>query len=160
MSWLEFEVNVGKRDQVIRRIAAKVLQGVPPRRWDKSAVALFEWTRNNVRYTLDPVGVELFQKASTSVDIGIGDCDDQAIVLGSLLGCVGIPVMFRVISMKGSDKFEHVYILAGLPPNKPAKWLPLDPSRPESAGWELPAEQRGLLQDYEVDDYDPEDEGG
>ena len=157
ISWIEFEINVGKRDQAIRRIAAQVVKSVPPRQWDKSAVALFEWTRKNIRYTLDPLGVELFQKASRSLDIGIGDCDDQTIVLGSLLGCVGIPVRLRVIGLKGSDKFQHIYILVGLPPNQPTAWTPLDPSRPEKAGWELPESQRGLLQDYEVDDFDPEE---
>ena len=157
VSWIEYEINVGKRDQVIRRIAASVIKSLPPRQWDISAKALFEWTRKNVRYTLDPAGVELFQKASRSVDIGIGDCDDQTIVLGSLLQSVGVPVRLRVIGLKGRDKFQHIYLLFGLPPHAPQKWTPLDPSRPEAAGWELPDAERGLLQDYEVDDFDPDE---
>lgn len=156
ISWIEFEVNVGKRSPDVREIAAGVLRGVPPREYEKEATAMFEWTRKNIRYTLDPDGVELFQSTERSAQVGIGDCDDQAIVLGSLLQSVGIPIRLRVIGLKGSDKFSHIYVLAGLPPENPEKWLPLDPSVNFDAGWELPELERGLLQDYDVDDYDPE----
>ncbi len=156
ISWIEYEINVGKRLPEVREIAAKVLRGVPPREWKKEATALFEWTRKNIRYTLDPHGVELFQSTARSVQVGIGDCDDQAITLGSLLQGVGVPIRLRVIGLKGSDKFQHIYVLAGLPPDNPREWFPLDPSREFPAGWELPESERGLLQDYDVDDYDPE----
>ncbi len=110
-----------------------------------------------MRYTLDPQAVELFQSAERSEQVGIGDCDDQAIMLGALLSSVGFPVILRVIGLKGEKQFQHIYILAGLPPNAPAKWLPLDASRAEAAGWELPASQRGLLKDYKVTDFDPDE---
>ncbi len=156
ISWIEYEINVGKRLPQVRQIAADVLRGVPERNWKKEATALFGWTRKNVRYTLDPDGVELFQSAQRSTEVGIGDCDDQAITLGALLQSVGIPVRLRVIGMKGSDKFQHIYVLAGLPPDGPKEWFPLDASREFDAGWELPEEERRLLQDYDVDDYDPD----
>ncbi len=156
-SWIEYEINVGKRSPQVRQIAAGVLRSIPPRQWKKSAIALFGWTRDNVRYTLDPHNVELFQSTERSIAEGIGDCDDQAIVLGSLLQTVGIPVRLRVIGLKGSTQYSHIYVLAGLPPNNPSEWFPLDASRPEKAGWELPESDRGPLQDYDVDDYDPEE---
>lgn len=156
VSWLVYEINVGKRSPSVRQIAAGVVKKVPSREWKQEAVALFEWTRKNIRYTLDPNGVELFQSADRSLQEGIGDCDDQVIVLCSLLQCVGIPTRLRIIGLKGRKEFSHIYTLAGLPPEKPQIWMPLDPARPEDAGWELPAENRGLLQDYEVEDYDPD----
>lgn len=109
-----------------------------------------------MRYTLDPHNVELFQSTERSAELGIGDCDDQAIMLSALLTSVGIPVRLRVISLKGSKQFQHIYVLAGLPPEDPTKWLPLDASRPEKAGWELPETERGLLKDFDVGDFDPE----
>lgn len=156
ISWIEYEINVGKRNEDIREIAAAALRGMPPREWKKEATALFEWTRKNVRYTLDPHNVELFQSARRSAEVGIGDCDDQAITLASLLQSVGIPVRLRVIGLRGSRQFQHVYILAGLPPDAPREWFPLDASREFAAGWELPESERGMLRDYDVDDYDPE----
>jgi len=157
ISWIEYEINVGKRSPQVRQIAGQILRGRPPRKWEATAKDLFEWTRKNIRYTLDPQNVELFQSAERSVQVGIGDCDDQATMLSSLLLSVGIPVRLRVIGLKGSKQFQHIYVMAGLPPHAPAKWLALDASRAEAAGWELPEKERGLLRDYEVDDYDPAD---
>ena len=155
ISWIERELNIGKRSPQIRSIAASLIKNIPPRQWQKSAEALFFWVRKNVRYTLDPLDVEWLQSAERSVETGIGDCDDQTIVLGSLLLSIGLPIRLRVIGMKGSRQFQHIYILVGIPPHNPRNWIPLDPSRPENPGWELPSNQRGLLQDYEVDDFDP-----
>lgn len=156
ITWIEYEVNIGKRNPGVRQIAADVLKGTPPKDWKNSAKLLFEWTRTNIRYTLDPHNVELFQSAERSVQVGIGDCDDQSIVLASLLQCVGIPVILRVIGLKGQRVFQHIYVMAGYPPHDPKNWIALDASRSEAAGWELPENERGLLKNYVVDDYDPE----
>ena len=152
ISLLEDEIQQGKRDPNVRKIAGQVLKKVPSRDWKAEAIALFEYTRKVIRYTRDPAGVELFQSPARALDHGIGDCDDQVIFLGSLLQCVGYPIMLRVIGLRGSDSFQHIYIMVGLPPHDPAEYMPLDPSRPEPAGWELPESQRGLLQDYIVED--------
>lgn len=157
ITWIEYEINVGKRNPDVRQIAADVLRGTKPREWEKSAKALFEWTRKNIRYTLDPHGVEFFQSAQRSTEVGIGDCDDQSIVLASLLLSVGIPVILRVIGLKGQRVYQHIYVLAGVPPHNPKKWIALDASRDEEAGWELPESERGLLKNYLVDDYDPDE---
>lgn len=152
ISLLEWEIQQGKREADVRRIAGRVLKGVPSRDWDGEVNSLFDYTRKVVRYTRDPAGVELFQSPMRAKDHGIGDCDDQCIFLGSLLASVGYPLKLRVISLKGVNHFQHIYLLVGLPPHDPQKYMPLDPSRPEPAGWELPKEQRGLLQDYVVEE--------
>lgn len=154
ISLLEYEIQQGKRDPNFRQIAGKVLRksGVKPTDWEGEVKALFNYTRETVRYTLDPSGVELFQSPKRSMEHGIGDCDDQVIFLGCLLQVVGYPVKMRVIGLKGSDEFSHIYLLVGLPPENPTRFMPLDPSRPEDAGWELPENQRGLIRDYDVED--------
>jgi len=82
---LQEEINRGKRSWQVRQIAANVVRGVPSRDWEQEAKELFEWTRKKIRYTLDPDNVELFQSADRSIEVGIGDCDDQSIVLGVAL---------------------------------------------------------------------------
>lgn len=156
------EINRGKRDPNVRTIAAEVLSRkqdgkwiVPVRDYKGEAVALFHYVQDNVRYTRDTYGVELYQTAQRTGQLGIGDCDDMTILLGSLLQIVGLPVKIRVIGLKGQRVFSHVYLLVGLPPENPTAWMPLDPSRPESPGWELPSSQRGLKRDYEVQDQMP-----
>jgi hypothetical protein len=154
ISLLMEEIAQGMRDPNIRRIAGRELRkaGVESQDWEGEADAMFEYTRKAVRYTRDPRGVELFQSPPRSLDHGIGDCDDQVIFLGSLLLSIGYPIILRVIGLKGSNQFQHIYILAGLPPDNPTQFKPYDPSQPHPAGWELPEHLRGQLRDYEFDD--------
>jgi transglutaminase-like putative cysteine protease len=152
-----YEINMGKRDPRIHQIAASAISvkqnngqwQVEERNWDQEVDALFQYVRDNVRYTRDTYGVETFQKASRTLQLKVGDCDDLAILLGSLLQAVGYPVMLRVVGL-GGNYFQHVYVLAGIPPHNPQTWKPLDASRPEGPGWEI-REGVTLQRDYYVD---------
>ena len=87
-------------------------------------------------------------------DVTVSQCDDYSIVLGSLLGAIGYPVRLRVIRTHDAGlprgEFNHIYALVGLPPNAPQKWVPLDASVSEPAGWEAPREMVAEYKDYEV----------
>lgn len=158
IGWLSKEISDGKRDKDVRLLAGKILAGesgkfnVEARDWKGEVVAIFEYVRENVRYTRDIHNVELFQRPKRTLEHRIGDCDDMTILLGSLLMSVGYPIMIRVIGLKNTGTFQHVYLVVGLPPHDPKTWMPLDPSRPEKPGWELPKAQVGLKRDYEVED--------
>lgn len=156
ISYIEYQILQGKRSPDIRNIAGKALHAakVPSEAWEKEADVLFNFTRDNVRYTRDPHNVELFQSVERSLEHGIGDCDDQVIVLGALLQATGFPVVLRVIALKGSAQYQHIYLAVGLPPHSPTKYKPLDPSKPNPAGWEMPADQVGKSIDYVVGDGD------
>lgn len=162
IDYLINEINRGKRDPNVTKIAGSVLSvkrggqwAVPIRDYRAEAVAMFNYVRENVRYTRDPYNVERYSTARRTLELEIGDCDDMTILLGSLLQAVGLPIRIRVIGLKGQRVFSHVYLVVGLPPDRPASWMPLDASRPEEAGWELPASQRGLKRDYDVRDEMP-----
>lgn len=144
------EILAGKTDPRIRKLASEVLQGVPPRDWRGEAIAIFNFVRDNVRYTRDPHERELFQRPIRSLEFGTGDCDDLTILLGSMLQTVGFPVIITVVGI-ASDDFEHVYLRTGLPPDNPVEWMALDASRPEPAGWEVPENTVRVRQDYFVE---------
>lgn len=156
------EINEGRKEPDVRRIIAATLRGrkggagvwkVPPRAWRQEVNALYGTVIDNVRYTLDPHDLELFQSPSRTVQMGIGDCDDMVILLGALLRGAGYPCRIKVIGMAGSNEFSHVYLLAGLPPSQPTRWIALDPSREDHPpGWEFPPSKVGLKRVYEVDD--------
>jgi len=153
------EILDGKQDQDICKIASEVLSQkkdgqwvIPERDWKGEVGALFKYVRKNVRYTRDIANIEVFRRPGRTLELKIGDCDDMTILLGSLLGAVGYPVIIRVIGRRGMRVFEHVYLLAGIPPHDPTDWIPLDASRPEAAGWELPADQVGMRRDYLVEE--------
>ena len=131
---------------------------VPPRQWQQEVNALFDVVIKNVRYTLDPDGLELFQSPGRTLEMGIGDCDDMVILLGALLKGAGYPCRIKVIGMRGSGDFSHVYLLVGLPPASPSRWTALDASREDHPpGWEFPKAKVGRERIYEVDD---QEEGG
>lgn len=152
---LEGEIDAGKRDANIHSLAASILGRksggqwtVAERDWEGEIEAMFNYVRDNVRYTRDTTGVEVFRSPRRTLQLKIGDCDDLTILLGSLLQAVGYPVRVRVIGLRGTGTFQHVYLLAGTPPHDPKKWIPLDPSRPEGPGWEYPKSKVGLVRDY------------
>ena len=80
-------------------------------------------------------------------DVTVSNCDDGTILLGALLRAVGYPVKARVIQDNGSSTWSHIYLLVGVPPTGPKKWVPLDwsvyPFRP--AGWEAPGAKQVAL---------------
>lgn len=160
VSWILYEIAEGKRDALIRKLAGEILTGnskngqwaVKERDWEGEVSAFYHEVRRRVRYTRDIHQVELFQKPRRTLETRIGDCDDLTILLGSLLQSVGFPCLIRVIGINGSNDYSHVYIMAGVPPHDPKKYLALDASRPEGPGWEAP--NISIRQDYEV--VDPE----
>lgn len=158
ISYLEMEINEGKRLKRIRQIAGEILTAkdesgqwqIPERDWKGELAGAFNYVRNSVRYTRDIHDVELFQKADRTLELGIGDCDDLTILLGSILGNIGFPLIIRIISTEG-PVFHHVYLMAGIPPENPTEWVALDASQGEGIGWEV----AGIVkkQDYEVSTF-------
>ena len=143
LAWMIDEIEHGKRDPRVRKIAGDILTRktiagdweVPERDWDAEVDAVYRYVREKVRFTRDIHEVELFQKPKRTLEHAIGDCDDIAILIGSICQAVGYPVILRVIGLRGGP-FQHVYAMAGIPPHSPTKYKPLDASRAEGAGWE------------------------
>jgi hypothetical protein len=93
--------------------------------------AIYEFVQRKIRYTRDPFGMEgrdvaraIFPPDRTLRD-GIGDCDDQAVLVGALAHSVGHPVKLRGISQSGTS-FDHTYALAGVRTRKGYQWVPVD----------------------------------
>jgi len=93
-----------------------------------------------IRYVRDHIAVDQFHAADKLMRLKGGDCDDGTILLGAMLRSVGYPVKMRVIQDRASPTWSHIYLLVGLPPTNPNKWVPLDWSvYPfKNPGWEAP----------------------
>jgi hypothetical protein len=91
-----------------------------------------------IRYTRDHVDVDQYASARRTFELHAGDCDCYSIALGAALMACGYPVRFRVIQTKGASSWSHIYLLVGVPPTNPTKWIPLDASVNKPAGWEAP----------------------
>jgi len=92
-----------------------------------------------MRYTRDHVYVDQFHGSRVLRKLSGGDCDDGSVRLGAWLLAVGYPIKLRVIHAKGAPSWSHIYLLAGVPPTNPTKWIPLDWSVEDAKpGWEAP----------------------
>jgi transglutaminase-like putative cysteine protease len=129
----------GARSLAVRHTALEILKraGVRPHDFLGELRALFEYVRDGVRFTRDPVKIELLQTPDYTLRETVGDCDDKSVLLASLLRAVGHParLKFRAIGThpQKPEQFSHVYVVAQLGNRQ----LAMDPTRAGTAlGWE------------------------
>jgi len=129
-------IEDGKRDQIVRQLAEQILRryGVPRYRYVAELASLHDWVRRNVRYTKDPHEVEYIQTPRRLLQTRMGDCDDMAVLLGSLSEVVGHPVGIKVVSRDPNRNFHHVYPVAEVD----GREYSLDASVPFPFGYQSP----------------------
>lgn len=137
-------ISESSKNAFVREWAKKIVSRVTVNDKKGEASAIFNFVRDNVRYTKDPLGYEyvqtppflledirLFQAGQG--DRPAGDCDDMTTLSLSLLKSIGFPVAIKVVSFAPSKKFGHVYGLVQIGYN----WIPFDCVRPDQdMGWE------------------------
>lgn len=72
------------------------------------AKAVFSFVIANIAEVPDPLSVETVQSPEATLELGAGDCDDQALLIAAMLESIGIPTRFKVI---GTDAkaYSHVF---------------------------------------------------
>lgn len=140
----------GSVDPQVRDLLAKILvkNNVAPRDFAGTIRAVFRTVQKTLRFTLDPIGRDIFQTAARSIQLRLGDCDDFTILLGSLLAAAGYQPIVRIASQDGR-RWTHVYLVVRFPPANPTTSIALDPSKTDAPpGWENPI--FGYLRDFAV----------
>lgn len=129
------------QDPEMRRLALQITADCPERDGMCEARAIYDAVKKRVRYTGDvssiklgkdgPVdGIDLYQSARRTWEFKGGDCDDQAIVIATLLSLNGIEARLRVSKEDKASDWSHIYPVAGLPKLAPTKWVALDTTLP------------------------------
>lgn len=132
-------IRRGARDFYVRQKAIDILMAnkVRPKDYLGEIRALFEWVRQNIRYTKDPHQVETLHAARRMLELRAGDCDDISILLGAMLEAIGHPV--RLVLMGPNPLrprlFTHVYLQV----QQKGRWISLDATMPYPLGWNPPA---------------------
>lgn len=105
----------------IREIAQRIINDVEQKDWIEEARTLQDWVRENVRYTRDVSGVETVATPDHTLFTRHGDCDDQSILMATLLESVGHPARFVAVGPQ-PRRFSHVYVETYIE----GKWWPVE----------------------------------
>jgi transglutaminase-like putative cysteine protease len=137
-------IDSSARNPYVREWAKKIVARVEVNNRKAEASAIFNFVRDNVRYTKDPYGFEYVQTPPVLLedirlymegrgDRPVGDCDDMTTLSLSLLKSIGFQVAIKVVSFNSNKKFGHVYGLVRIGYD----WVPVDCVRPDKdLGWE------------------------
>jgi transglutaminase-like putative cysteine protease len=128
-------VRRGRVDPEIRSTALHLTLLQPERDCYAEIGTLFAWVRDNIRYVGDVLGVETLAEARQTLRARAGDCDDQCVLLASLIESIGYATRFIVAAYTQGDLYEHVFL--GVDCGDGAL-LALDPTEAQGVGWEPP----------------------
>lgn len=138
-------IREGAKDFCVRQKAIDMLfqNAVRPKDYLREIEVLFEWVKNNVRYTRDIYRVELLHSARRMLELRAGDCDDLTVLLGAMLKSIGHPVRLALVGFNRKRKklFTHIYLEVF---NK-GRWIPLDPTVNRPMGWAPPADHKQIF---------------
>ena len=143
-------------DPRVRHAAVTILKSarVPPRGYKNWAAqkALLKWVQKNIYYVNEPG--EVLQTPAVTLQLRYADCDDMAILLGSLFHSVRLPFRFVLSgTLKGGHTvrwveghgrppkgvtWSHIYLCVGNQPFNPTSWKYAEPTlRKAELGWDV-----------------------
>lgn len=115
------------------QLARQITSGIPNQAWVSEIRAIFNWVRDNIRYSLDPVSYELLQGSQNTIELGAGDCDDFCILLATLLDLSGHPCWFCALGFDAPLQFSHVIVQTRGAGETPT--ISLDATTTNPMGW-------------------------
>ena len=94
----------------LRQLALRIIEDVPGRKNFVAQVQrIQDYVRNNIQYVKDVSGVETIQTPDVTVKNRAGDCDDQSVLVATLLESIGHPTRFVAVATKTFGPFVHVF---------------------------------------------------
>src|SRR5437899_8659145 len=132
-------IQSGAKDFYVRQKAIEIFRnaGVRPKDRFGEVCALYNWVKQNIRYTRDIFRVELLHTARRMLELRAGDCDDMTILLGAMLKSTGHPVRLCLVGFQ--PKFAHVYSHIYPEVSVRGRWIPVDATMHYPIGWAPPA---------------------
>jgi transglutaminase-like putative cysteine protease len=91
----------------VRDKAAEVARSYPGAYNIYQVCAIFDMVKEKIKYINDPRGKDLWEPANVTLRVGAGDCEDQAILLSSMIEAVGGTTR---VYLTGNHAFAAVYL--------------------------------------------------
>lgn len=123
----------GRESWKVRRLAENLVHGVSQKNYLEEVRKIQEWVRDNIRYTRDIRDVETLAPAEFTISRGMGDCDDKALLVATLLEAVGHHTRFVAVGRRMND-YEHVLVEV----NINGTWVPVETTENVPLGWYPP----------------------
>lgn len=159
VSEMEKLIRDGVKEPLVRELAIGLVRGIAPKDYMGEISRIFQWVQQNIRYTRDPVALELLQSARRLLQDRAGDCDDFTILTSALLQAIGHQTRIKTIAVRPGE-YHHVYPEVFVQ----GQWLPLDASHSLAIpGWQPPGIRRqkiyenlgGSMESYVKSNIDP-----
>lgn len=129
-------IHKSVQDAEMRKLALSITRSCPERDQRCEAETIYQAIKGRVRYTGDvgPIlhpdgkveGIDLYQSARRTWEFGGGDCDDNAILGGTLLALNGIEPRLRVVRQRKDPDWSHIFVGGIIN----GKFIPLDTTLP------------------------------
>lgn len=129
---------------------------VKPRDYKGQAKALLSWVQKNIYYVNEPN--ERLQDPMYTLNVGYGDCDDMALLLGAMCESVKLEYRYVLAGKLANGKigrwiegtplkngqWSHIYLIIGYPPFQPKKWVYAEPTlQSAKLGWDVVQAKNG-----------------
>lgn len=102
-------VRAYRINPIIRAHAESIIFFVPEKNARAEIISVFEWVRDNVRYTQDVNGVETIKTPDAALESLQGDCDDQATLTAALLESIGYACRLVAVCGDRPGEYSHVF---------------------------------------------------
>lgn len=117
--YLRTVVDQARAETEIRELARDIVfrqSNLPERAPFAHALALARWVQTHITYVNELP--EVFQTPLATLDTRYGDCDDQAVLLASLLESIGIPAYLFSVGWDAppAPELQHIYVVADVGP--------------------------------------------
>ena len=123
LNYMRRFVREYKKTLPVRQLALSLIRDLPGHKnWVGQIKRLHSYVQRRIQYVRDVKDVETLQTPLVTMKNRQGDCDDQAVLLASLLESIGHPTRFVAIKQNFFGPFVHVYTETKIGP----KWFPLE----------------------------------
>lgn len=93
---------------IIRTLAVSIIAGLPHKAYAQQAAHVQAWVQINIQYVRDVRTVETLTPPPYLLTTRAGDCDDQAMLVASLLESIGLPARL-VAGGHTPESYAHVW---------------------------------------------------
>ncbi len=134
------QVNEAKADPAIYDKAREIIRYEPQKNFPQEARAVQAWVQQHIRYTRDPTDMDSLQEPSKTLELGMGDCNNQSTLVAALLNSIGARTRFHAIGPE-PGVFTHVFTEVLID----GSWFALETTEPWAFGQQYPGRTSHML---------------